>query len=94
MFIWSENGKREIYSSKTLGEKRKKGEYRLGTVRRPPRGIKKQDYSRLDYFDTWLPLLSPSSDLMKEGKKADDQKSFNAFKRKFLKEMAQLRCGT
>jgi uncharacterized protein YeaO (DUF488 family) len=33
---------------------------RLGTVRRPPRGVKKLDYARLDYYDVWLPELSPS----------------------------------
>jgi uncharacterized protein YeaO (DUF488 family) len=33
---------------------------RLGTVRRPPRGVKKSDYARLDYYDVWLPELSPS----------------------------------
>ena len=38
---------------------------RLGTVRRPPRGVKKADYARLDYFDTWLPDLAPSAPLFK-----------------------------
>lgn len=38
---------------------------RLGTVRRPPRGVKKQDYARLDYFDEWLPDLAPSAPLVK-----------------------------
>ena len=33
---------------------------RLGTVRRPPRGVKKADFAKLDYYDLWLPLLSPS----------------------------------
>jgi uncharacterized protein YeaO (DUF488 family) len=34
---------------------------RLGTVRRPPRGVPKKDYARLDYFDLWLPDLAPSA---------------------------------
>ena len=38
---------------------------RLGTVRRPPRGIKKADYGRLHYFDLWLPDLAPSAALVK-----------------------------
>src|SRR5688500_484609 len=38
---------------------------RFGTVRRPPRGVKKQDYARLDYFDAWLPDLAPSAPLVK-----------------------------
>lgn len=37
---------------------------RLGTVRRPPRGVKKEDYARLDWFDLWLPDLAPSAELV------------------------------
>jgi uncharacterized protein YeaO (DUF488 family) len=37
---------------------------RLGTVRRPPRGIKKADYGRLHYYDLWLPDLAPSTSLV------------------------------
>ena len=37
---------------------------RLGTVRRPPRGVKKADYASLDYFDVWLPDLAPSAPLV------------------------------
>lgn len=44
-----------------LGKPRLRGEgLRLGTVRRPPRGVKKADYARRDYFDLWLPELAPS----------------------------------
>jgi len=47
-----------------LGSPRGAGEgLRLGTVRRPPRGVKKQDYGRLDYYDLWLPELAPSEAL-------------------------------
>ena len=49
-----------------LGSPRTEGEgARLGTVRRPPRGVKKSDYGRLDYYDTWLPELAPSEKLRK-----------------------------
>jgi uncharacterized protein YeaO (DUF488 family) len=49
-----------------LGTPRAEGEgLRLGTVRRPPRGVRKDDYARLDYFDLWLPDLAPSPDLVK-----------------------------
>ena len=49
-----------------LGTPRAKGEgVRLGTVRRPPRGVKKQDFARLDYFDVWMPDLAPSAPLFK-----------------------------
>ena len=37
---------------------------RLGTVRRPPRGVKKEDFARLDYFDQWLPALAPSQPIV------------------------------
>ena len=44
-----------------LGTPRAKGEgLRMGTVRRPPRGVKKEDFAKRDYYDLWLPMLSPS----------------------------------
>ena len=47
-----------------LGGPRRRSEgLRLGTVRRPPRGVKKSDYARLDYYDLWLPELAPSEPL-------------------------------
>src|SRR3954469_18130179 len=49
-----------------LGTPRHSGEgLRIGTVRRPPRGVKKQEYSKHDYFDVWLPELAPSAPLVK-----------------------------
>jgi uncharacterized protein YeaO (DUF488 family) len=49
-----------------LGTPRAKGEgVRLGTVRRAPRGVKKADHGRLDYYDAWLPELAPSAELVK-----------------------------
>ena len=48
-----------------LGDPRSAGEgLRLGTVRRPPRGVKKEDFGRLDYYDLWLPDLAPSAELL------------------------------
>src|SRR5512137_393863 len=48
------------------GTPHKRGEgLRVGVVRYLPRGVKKKDYPRLDYFDVWLPLLAPSRELMK-----------------------------
>ena len=44
-----------------LGSPRARGEgLRLGTVRRPPRGVKKSDYARRNYYDVWLPDLAPA----------------------------------
>jgi uncharacterized protein YeaO (DUF488 family) len=49
-----------------IGSPRKPGEgLRVGTVRFLPRGVKKEDYARLGYFDVWFPLLAPSSELLK-----------------------------
>ena len=44
---------------------------RIGTVRRPPRGVKKQDYARRDYYDVWLPDLSPSAKLVRLAQSGD-----------------------
>jgi uncharacterized protein YeaO (DUF488 family) len=60
---------------------------RVGTVRRPPRGVPKSDYARKNFYDVWLPNLSPSPELMKEGKSAQDDRSWAMFGRKFRAEM-------
>jgi uncharacterized protein YeaO (DUF488 family) len=71
-----------------LGSPREKGEgLRVGTVRRPPRGVPKSDYATRDFYDVWLPNLSPSQDLMKEGKSSQDEESWSVFKKKFRAEM-------
>lgn len=73
-----------------LGSPRTAGEgLRLGTVRRPPRGVPKSEFASRDYYDTWLPNLSPSAPLMAQGQAAADDKSWAAFKRKFHAEMKQ-----
>lgn len=71
-----------------LGSPRQAGEgLRLGTVRRPPRGVPKAEFASRDFYDLWLPLLSPSAELMAEGKAAADDKAWAAFLRKFKTEM-------
>jgi len=71
-----------------LGSPREKGEgLRIGTVRRPPRGIPKSEYAGRDFFDVWFPNLSPSQELLKEGKMSDDDASWSAFRNKFRSEM-------
>jgi uncharacterized protein YeaO (DUF488 family) len=73
-----------------LGSPRKAGEgLRLGTVRRPPRGIHKSDFARLNYYDVWFPNLSPSAELVHEAMQAADQRAWATFKRKFRQEMKQ-----
>jgi len=71
-----------------LGTPRKSGEgLRIGTVRRPPRGVPKKDFGRLDYYDVWFPNLSPSAELVSEALKATDDRARAAFRRKFRHEM-------
>jgi uncharacterized protein YeaO (DUF488 family) len=71
-----------------LGTPRKAHEdLRIGTVRRPPRGVAKADFSKLDYYDVWFPNLSPSPELVKEALAATDQRAWAAFARKFKHEM-------
>ena len=60
---------------------------RLGTVRRPPRGVARSDFGRLDYYDVWFPNLSPSAELVKEALSASDERTWAAFRRKFRREM-------
>jgi uncharacterized protein YeaO (DUF488 family) len=59
---------------------------RLGTVRRPPRGVKKQDYAKRDYYDVWLPDLAPSARLVKLALHGD---SWKRFVREYRREMSQ-----
>jgi uncharacterized protein YeaO (DUF488 family) len=71
-----------------LGTPRKPGEgLRLGTVRRPPRGVPKSDFARLDYYDVWFPNLSPSAELVQEALGAADGRAWTAFCRKFRRQM-------
>lgn len=71
-----------------LGSPRARGEgIRLGTVRRPPRGIPKARYAADDWYDVWLPNLSPSQELVSAGRASDSEKSWTAFVRGFHAEM-------
>ena len=73
-----------------LGTPRRHGEgLRLGTVRRPPRGVPKADFARLDYYDVWYPELAPSVETMKLGQSAADDRQWEVFARAFRREMAQ-----
>lgn len=73
-----------------LGEPREKNEgLRLGTVRRPPRGVPKAEFASRDYYDVWYPVLSPSADLVAQAQAATDPKAWRAFEKHFRAEMAQ-----
>jgi uncharacterized protein YeaO (DUF488 family) len=72
-----------------LGTPRKARErLRLGTVRRPPRGVPKSDFARLDYYDVWFPNLAPSAALVQKALTASDRRAWDAFSRKFRREMS------
>lgn len=71
-----------------LGRPRERDEgLRLGTVRRPPRGVPKDEYASRDFYDVWLPNLSPSMKLLKEAKTVKGDKAWSSFKKKFRTEM-------
>lgn len=71
-----------------LGTPRLPGEgLRLGTVRRLPRGVPKERYAEENWFDVWLPNLSPSQELVKEAQAGGTPKEWEKFVRHFIAEM-------
>ena len=60
---------------------------RLGTVRRPPRGVPKTEYASRDLYDVWLPELAPSEDLVKLGLGARGEREWRSFVRRYRAEM-------
>ena len=73
-----------------LGTPRLPGEgLRLGTVRRPPRGVPKARFARDDWFDLWFPNLAPSAEAMTLGRAASTPAQWNAFARRYRREMAE-----
>ena len=71
-----------------LGSDRARDEgLRIGTVRRPPRGIRKDQYASKNFYDVWFPNLSPSESLLKEFFPIVDDRKWRLFKRRFLAEM-------
>jgi uncharacterized protein YeaO (DUF488 family) len=60
---------------------------RIGTVRRPPRGVPKSEFASRDFYDVWLPILSPSPETVKRGLNAKTDREWNAFVKRFRAEM-------
>ncbi|HQR06535.1 MAG TPA: DUF488 family protein [Gemmatales bacterium] len=60
---------------------------RLGTVRRPPRGVARKDFARLNWYDLWLPILSPSPATIKLGQTAEGEVAWKRFAAKYRTEM-------
>ena len=73
-----------------LGSPRARGEgLRLGTVRRPPRGVPKAEQASLNFYDVWLPDLAPSASLVKQALGASDERAWKAFARRYRGEMSR-----
>ena len=71
-----------------LGSPRIRGEgLRIGTVRHPPRGVRREDHARLDWYDVWFPDLAPSPALLKQGQAVASSREWAAFVRRFRAEM-------
>jgi uncharacterized protein YeaO (DUF488 family) len=60
---------------------------RLGTVRRPPRGVPKAEHAARDFYDLWLPELAPSESLLKQALQASDDRTWRAFSKRYRAEM-------
>jgi len=72
-----------------LGSPRTKSEgLRLGTVRRPPRGVPKSEFAKRDYYDVWLPNLAPTQELVTFALGAKNERDWKTFEQKYRKEMS------
>lgn len=73
-----------------LGSERARGEgTRIGTVRRPPRGVPKSQFASRNFYDVWFPTLAPSVETMKLGQSAETPAEWAAFARRYRAEMAR-----
>jgi uncharacterized protein YeaO (DUF488 family) len=71
-----------------LGDPRHPGEgLRIGTVRRPPRGVPKAQFASRNFYDVWLPNLAPSEALLKQGLGARDERDWRRFAARYRSEM-------
>lgn len=73
-----------------LGSGRAPGEgLRVGTVRRPPRGVPKAEFSSGNWYDVWYPNLAPSAETVKAGQQATSDRDWIAFARRYRAEMSE-----
>ncbi len=73
-----------------LGSERAKGEgLRIGTVRRPPRGVPKTEFASQNWYDIWYPNLAPSAETMKLGQAVETDAQWSAFAKRFRGEMKE-----
>ena len=61
---------------------------RIGTVRRPPRGVPKAEFATQNWYDVWFPNLAPTPETMKLGQEADTPAAWDKFAKKYKAEMA------
>ncbi|MDZ4079517.1 MULTISPECIES: DUF488 domain-containing protein [Hydrocarboniphaga] len=72
-----------------LGSERTAGEgLRIGTVRRPPRGVPKSQFASLNWYDVWYPNLAPSAELMQAGRAAGTDAEWTRFAKAYRTQMA------
>lgn len=72
-----------------LGSERLEGEgLRIGTVRRPPRGVPKSEFATHNWYDVWYPNLSPSAETVKMAQQAKTERDWAAFIKQYRAEMA------
>lgn len=72
----------QLGTPRTLGEG-----LRLGTVRRPPRGVPKSAYASRDYYDVWLPDLAPSEALVRMVRRVQHEREWQRFVKRYRAEM-------
>lgn len=73
-----------------LGSERAAGEgLRIGTVRRPPRGVPKDQFASRNWYDVWYPNLAPGVETMKLGLAAETDAQWNTFRKKYRAEMSK-----
>ena len=72
-----------------LGTDRHKNEgLRIGTVRRPPRGVPKSEFASQNWYDIWLPNVAPTPELMKIGQAVETEKEWASFAKKYRSELS------
>ena len=62
---------------------------RIGTVRRPPRGVPKAEFATRDFYDVWFPNLAPGAELVQAAHSAADEREWRRFVRSFRAELDQ-----
>jgi uncharacterized protein YeaO (DUF488 family) len=62
---------------------------RIGTVRRPPRGVPKEEFAIRDFYDVWLPELAPSQELVRQAQRAESDREWQRFAHAYRREMSR-----